>query len=440
MKVKDINPKLLKKHDTLIWKNLNIINYNNIKNFSIFISVILFLLIFIDYFNKSRGLWDINHGYILLFYSHIIFILTLLLFLLIYYFKHDHTPSFYKYYVLIFSAFILDIGAYISGWVDQMIHGEITIYLIGCFIISILLYLKPKHLILLYIQSYMVFIVLLNITQKNDAIRQGDFINSFIIILVACFISNTISGLKQKEYIYKYKLEELVKVRSDALIIQQKAINHLQQFNLIGEMSASIAHEIRNPMTAVRGFLQLLGAKDYNTKDKPFFELMIEELDRANAIIAEFLSLTKDKELKLENKNLNNIISKLIPLIDTNINYSLVSDLGEIPELLLNEREICQVILNLANNGYDAMPLGGCLTIKTYQLNDEVILEVQDEGEGINPETLKKMGTPFFTTKEKGTGLGLAVCKSIITQHNAQLDIQSSPEGSNFRVIFNIAS
>ena len=231
-----------------------------------------------------------------------------------------------------------------------------------------------------------------------------------------------------------------MKVRSDALIIQQKAINHLQQFNLIGEMSASIAHEIRNPMTAVRGFLQLLGAKDYNTKDKPFFELMIEELDRANAIIAEFLSLTKDKELKLENKNLNNIISKLIPLIDTNINYSLVSDLGEIPELLLNEREICQVILNLANNGYDAMPLGGCLTIKTYQLNDEVILEVQDEGEGINPETLKKMGTPFFTTKEKGTGLGLAVCKSIITQHNAQLDIQSSPEGSNFRVIFNIAS
>ncbi|SPF56978.1 Sporulation kinase C (fragment) [Candidatus Desulfosporosinus infrequens] len=86
------------------------------------------------------------------------------------------------------------------------------------------------------------------------------------------------------------------------------------------------------------------------------------------------------------------------------------------------------------------MPLGGCLTIKTYQLDNKVILEVQDKGEGIKKEILDKIGTPFFTTKEKGTGLGLAVCKSIITQHNAQLDIQSSPEGSNFRVIFNIGS
>lgn len=415
---------LLKKYNDLIWGNLNITNSYRAKNLSVFLSVILALLFLMDYSNKSRGLWA-NHGYVLLFYSHVIFILMLLIFIFIYsYNKEKHSSKFYTYYIIAFSIFILNITGFTSGWIDQQIHGEITVYSMGCFVIAIILYLKPKYIILFHAQSYLLFIICLIINQKNSAILQGDLINSFIIISLACYISFTISKLMQREYLHKFELEE--------------AINRLQQYNLIGEMSAGIAHEIRNPMSAVRGFLQLLEGKDYYKKDKHYFDLMIAELDRANSIISDFLSISKDKKYKLENKNLNNIASKLIPLLNTSSKYILTSELGQIPELLLDENEICQVILNLANNGLEAMPDGGCLTIKTYKEDDKVILEVQDEGEGIKPELIERIGTPFFTTKENGTGLGLAVCSNIIKRHNAKMKIGSDSHGSNFQVIFDI--
>jgi len=439
--LEQFDPKFLKKYETSTWNNLNFINSYRIKNFSIFLSLLVTLLFIVDYFNKFRGLWSINYGYILLFYSHIALISILVFFIILYYIiKNINKESLFKYYVICFAIFILNITSFTSGWIDQLIHGEITVYTMGCFSIAILLYLKPKHIIIIYMQSYLVFVFCLQENQVNKTMQEGNFINSLMVISLACFISIIMSKLTQREYIYKYKLEELVKERSDALIVQQQAINRLQQFNLIGEMSANIAHEIRNPMTAVRGFLQLLGNRDYYKKDKLFFDIMIQELDRANSIITEFLSLAKEKKYLLEKKNLNSIILKLLPLLDTNSQYTLKSDLGEIPELLLDEKEICQVILNFANNGYEAMPSGGCLTIRTYLLNDKVIFEVQDEGDGIKSEILEKLGTPFFTTKEKGSGLGLAVCYSIIKQHNAQINILSDSRGSNFQVIFDIPS
>jgi len=130
---------------------------------------------------------------------------------------------------------------------------------------------------------------------------------------------------------------------------------------------------------------------------------------------------------------------KIIPLIDTSSSYDIITNLKEIPELFLDDKEICQVILNLANNGRESMPDGGCLTISTHRIDNKVILEIQDQGKGIDPEILDKIGTPFFTTKSKGTGLGLSVSSSIINRHNAKLEIKSDSNGSNFSVIFNIA-
>ena len=165
---------------------------------------------------------------------------------------------------------------------------------------------------------------------------------------------------------------------------------------------------------------------------------MISELDRANEILNHFLSLTRDKKVFLEKKSLNDLITKLLPLINANskFNQYLNTELGKIPELLLDENEISQVILNLTKNGFEAMTAGGCLTLKTYLNEKNVVLEIQDEGDGIAPEILDKIGTPFFTTKETGTGLGLAVSYSIIKKHNAKIEIQSRPKGTRFCIIF----
>lgn len=219
----------------------------------------------------------------------------------------------------------------------------------------------------------------------------------------------------------------------------QKEVERLSRMTLIGEISASISHEIRNPMTTVRGFLQLLKEKDRYTQDKEFMDLMIDELDRANLIITEFLSLTKNKPVELKKRSLNHKIRSIFPLIHADAleqGKNIKLALGDIPHVKIDKNEIRQLIHNLVRNGLEAMPQGGLLTIRTYREEDSVVLAVEDQGKGISPEVLEKIGTPFFTTKDSGTGLGLAVCYSIAARHQARIGIETGAEGTTFFVRF----
>ncbi len=216
-------------------------------------------------------------------------------------------------------------------------------------------------------------------------------------------------------------------------------MTRLDRLNLVGEMAASIGHEIRNPMTTVRGYLQILREnKDY-VQEIDYFDLMIEELDRANSIITEFLSLAKNKMVDMKPGNLNAIISKLLPLIQAKAmskDQYIRLELDELPYLLLDKKEIRQLILNLVDNGMESMSSPGVVTIRTFIEKEKVVLAVQDQGHGIDRELLDKLGTPFFTTKEQGTGLGLAVCYRIATRHNGKIDIYTSSNGTTFYVRF----
>ncbi|MGQ0419486.1 ATP-binding protein, partial [Bacillus sp. HC-Mk] len=144
-----------------------------------------------------------------------------------------------------------------------------------------------------------------------------------------------------------------------------------------------------------------------------YFYLMFEELNRANSIITEFLSMGNTRKLDLQMLDLNSIIRDIIPLIkiDTyNQNKYIQVDTNDIPELLLNRNEIRQLLMNLYRNGLEAMNTGKVLTISTYKEGQNcVVLAVRDQGKGIRPEVLEKLGTPFYTTKDNGTGLGLGV-------------------------------
>ena len=219
----------------------------------------------------------------------------------------------------------------------------------------------------------------------------------------------------------------------------EKEMARLDRLNMIGQMAAGIGHEIRNPMTTVRGFLQMLGWKEECTKFKSHFDLMIEELDRANSIITEFLSLARNKVIDKKPTNLNAILESLLPLMQADAMKSdkyVIVKLGEIANLLLDEKEIRQVILNLVRNGLEASPPSSDLLIRTFTDGEEVVLAVQDKGEGIKPDVLEKVGTPFFTTKDNGTGLGLAVCYSIAARHDAKIEIEAGLKGTTFFVRF----
>lgn len=219
----------------------------------------------------------------------------------------------------------------------------------------------------------------------------------------------------------------------------QREMVRLDRLNLIGEMAAGISHEVRNPLTTVRGFLQMLGKKESCVQYQEYFQLMIEELDRANSIITEFLSIGKNQPTQFAQANLNEILEALLPLIQADavgLDKHVVAELNDLPPLWVNAKEIRQIILNLSRNGLEAMPRGGCLTIGTRLAGDQVILFVQDQGPGIPAETLEKLGTPFFTTKEQGTGLGLVVCYGIAARHQATIHIDTSTQGTTFSVCF----
>jgi len=221
-------------------------------------------------------------------------------------------------------------------------------------------------------------------------------------------------------------------------LLLEREMSRLDRLNLIGEMAAGIAHEIRNPMTTVYGFLQVARSNREGLPQE-IVDLMLEELSRANSIITEFLNLAKNKVSYKKIQNLNTIIEALFPLIQAEALRSrkqAVLDLHDCPDISIDEKEIRQLILNIVLNGLDSMSSGGQLTIKTYAEKQAVILEIKDQGIGISSEILEKLGTPFFTTKENGTGLGLAICYSVAERHQADIDIETGNEGSTFSIRF----
>lgn len=260
-----------------------------------------------------------------------------------------------------------------------------------------------------------------NHIEKAIRTRSGD-IRTFIISQTAVNLNNEACWLTTCVDITEHKIMEQEMARLDRL-------------NMVGEMAASIGHEIRNPMTSVRGFLQMFENK--YSEDKEFLNLMIEELDRANAIITEFLSLAKNKIVELMPENLNLILSNILPLLQATATIqdkTIKLQMDKVPVLLLDKKEINQLVLNLVNNGLDAMPPGRTIIIRTFTEGNHAVLSIRDQGTGISRDVLDKLGTPFFTTKEKGTGLGLAVCYGIVARHNGTVDIETGSSGTTVSV------
>jgi PAS domain S-box-containing protein len=237
---------------------------------------------------------------------------------------------------------------------------------------------------------------------------------------------------------------ELCRISTSQDITKEKKLEaemqRLDRLNLVGEMAASIGHEVRNPMTTVRGYLQLFQRRAELAKYGEQLTTMIEELDRANAIISEFLSLAKNKAIDRKRGNLNTIIRSLSPLIQADAlrtGHETAFRTGDIPDNEFDPQQVRQLILNLTLNALEAMQAGGRLTIRTYLSNQAIVLEVKDTGPGMPDQILQQLGTPFVTTKENGTGLGLPVCFRIAERHGAKITLQSSPQGTTVRVAFN---
>ncbi|QDH21535.1 ATP-binding protein [Saccharibacillus brassicae] len=216
-------------------------------------------------------------------------------------------------------------------------------------------------------------------------------------------------------------------------------LQRLSQLHLVGEVAAGIGHEVRNPMTTVRGFLQLMLMQGKNTLEPAYLQVMIEELDRANQIITEFLSLAKDHMVQLKRENLNDLIRKILPLIEADASVTgkmITTHLTPVESIEMDNKQITQLILNFVRNALEATGENGWIQLKTYMQEDRAVLVIEDNGPGIPPDVVEQIWKPFYTTKENGSGLGLAICFSIANKHGASIDLSTGKEGTAFYVRF----
>ncbi|MFC4776189.1 ATP-binding protein [Paenibacillus sp. GCM10023252] len=229
-----------------------------------------------------------------------------------------------------------------------------------------------------------------------------------------------------------YDITELSQLRDE--------VGKMERLSLVGQMAASITHEIRNPMAVIRGFVQLMQERSPDNQ-REYFRIVMDELDRANSIINDFLSLAQNRVVEMKELSLHHILNDLYPLMlaDANMRGQSI-ELGlceHMPTYSFNEKEMKQLILNLARNGMEAMGDKGVLRIHTDVKDGHIELRVMDDGVGISKEQMRSLFEPFFTTKTRGTGLGLPLCLSIVERHGGKIEVESvQGEGTIFVVTF----
>lgn len=224
---------------------------------------------------------------------------------------------------------------------------------------------------------------------------------------------------------------ELLQLNEDLAI-------HSDKLSVVANMSAAIAHEVRNPLTSISGFIQLL--KEQRNLKKEYIEVIFSEIERIELVLSEMLLLSKPQVVNLKRFDIIKTLDYVIALISTKANMNSIEikmNKGDNPIWIYGEEnQLKQVFINIIKNAIEAMQNGGKVHVSL--VNDSQFLSIyfSDTGCGIPKDTLEKIGQPFYTTKEKGTGLGLTTCFKIIENHKGKIHISSKVGiGTTFEVI-----
>ncbi|MBB3112683.1 PAS domain S-box-containing protein [Paenibacillus phyllosphaerae] len=211
-----------------------------------------------------------------------------------------------------------------------------------------------------------------------------------------------------------------------------------EKLYVAGQLAAGIAHEIRNPLTSLKGFLQLIASGRQGTKN--YFDIMKSELTRIESIVSELLMLSKPQVYEYSYKDIRTVMRDTIMLLEAQAllhSIELEAEFGEDPLWVHGvEDQLKQVFINVLKNAIEVMIDGGKILVSGVREDDQVVVRIQDFGPGIPQETMAKIGQPFYTTKDKGTGLGLMVSYKIVDNHQGRVDVQTKiGRGTTFAII-----
>lgn len=225
--------------------------------------------------------------------------------------------------------------------------------------------------------------------------------------------------------------------------IEQK-IERNERLAMIGQIAAGTAHEIRNPLTSIKGFLQMFlqsFADNGMDREKTYTEIMLTEINRINSLVSEFLLLSKPRDVQYSLVDLNTVFEEILPIVESQallhgieVNFS---SRGSLPMVVGDTELLKQVFINICKNGIEAMGDEGMLHISHHidPDGDKVSIDIRDTGPGIPVYIIDKIFDPFFTTKEEGTGLGLSVCQKIIHDIGGQIRVSTKGYGTTFHIL-----
>lgn len=228
--------------------------------------------------------------------------------------------------------------------------------------------------------------------------------------------------------------------QTDILFKTEEQLRRAERLSALGELSASMAHEIRNPLGAIKGAAEILrdGYAEGDARYE-FVRILLKETDRLNRIVQEFLDFARPKRPEPVEADINDAVDFVLNLTAQEAKKAGVKVERRLdPSVGRRNVDIDlmkQAILNLVLNAIQAMPTGGLLTVETGVSGGEVVITISDTGTGISDEDKKRLFTPFFTTKKNGTGLGLAIVYRIVENHRGSIDVESAPgKGTRFKV------
>lgn len=210
----------------------------------------------------------------------------------------------------------------------------------------------------------------------------------------------------------------------------ERQLQREERYNAVGHLAAAIAHEVRNPLASLSGAVQLLNV---NYEDEPLQEIILREVGRINELVTQFLETTRPAELRRRLIDLGPLVSEVAETFTKDSRYRedirVVEEVDYLPLLELDEERVRQVLWNLLLNAAQAMPSGGMINVSAVQVGERVRLMVTDEGIGIPEEDLQRIFDPFYTTRQGGTGLGLANVERVAREHGGSVWVRSEPGG-----------